>query len=347
LLSLGATTHLFTDPFDDPSRWSTDTLDGGLVAYSDGALSILVTEPGTLLVSMRGLPEPVPVLRVAATVTLSDGAGAVGVGCGTGGERPDLLVGEVTTRDTWRLATVVDGARTPVAEGPLPLSVDLSSGGTVDLALECAATGTDAGDRAALWVDGQVVGDAMSAPAIGAWERAVLLATVDEPALIAFFDDALVDAGSTYAPVDADPAVLDLLSHVPTAWRDACTALRPGGSEALVAGVVCSPAGEAAQAEYYRYATAEALDAAFVARLEAAGGQALDAGDCSVGPSVLGWSVPGGSEGRIACFENRDSLGGLQVVWTDTRLGILALGVRTEVGYGDLYDWWLGAGPDA
>lgn len=306
-----------------------------------------MTEGGALITSVRALPEPVPVLRVAATVTLGDGAGAVGVSCATGGERPELLTGEVTTRDTWRIATVVDGVRTPIAEGPLPLSVELSGGGTVSLAVECAATGTDAGDRAALWVDGQVVGDVTSAPSLGQWERAALMATVDQPALIAFFDDALVDSGDRYAPVDADPTVLDLLDHVPSTWRDSCTARRPVGTDALVAGIVCAPAGEAAQAEYYRYANRDALDAAFAARLEAAAGQSLDAGDCSVGPSLLGWSVPGGSEGRIACFENRDALGGLQVVWTDTRLGILALGVRTDAGYADLYDWWLGAGPDA
>lgn len=347
MLSLGAATRLFSDPFDDPSRWTTKATDQGRIAYTDGALSIVVTEAGALVTSSRPLPEPVPVLRVAATVTLGDGSGAVGVGCGTGGETPELLLGEVTTRDTWRLATIVDGVRTPIAEGPLPLTIALGGGGTVNLAIECAATGTDAGDRAALWVDGQVVGDATSAPSLGGWAQALVLAAVDEPPLITFFDDALVDAGDRYAPVDADPAVLELLDQVPAAWRESCTARRPVGDESLVAGVVCAPAGEAAQAEYYRYTTPEALDAAFTARLEAAGNQRLDAGDCSVGPSLLGWSVPGGSNGRIACFDNRDALGGLQVVWTDTRLGILALGVRTDAGYSDLYDWWLGAGPDA
>lgn len=308
---------------------------------------MIVTQEGALLTSARTLPEPVPVLRVAATVTLSDGDGAVGVACATGGETPDLLAAEVTTQDTWRLVSIVDGVRTTIADGPLPLTVELGGGGSVALAIECAATGSDSGDRAALWVDGGVVGDAMTGSALGAWERAVLMASVGQPALIAFFDDAQVDAGDRYAPVDADPAVLDLLEHVPSAWRDSCTARRPVGADALVAGVVCAPAGDAVQAEYYHYATREALDAAFADRVAGAAGQNLDDGDCSVGPSQLSWSVPGGSDGRIACFENRDALGGLQVVWTDTRLGILALGVRTDAGYGDLYAWWLGAGPDA
>ena len=213
--------------------------------------------------------------------------------------------------------------------------------------MECAATGTDAGDRIALWVDGQVVADATSGTTLGSWDRASVLATVDNPALIAFFDDAIVDVGSAYAPMDADPAMLDLLGRVPAQWRASCTARRPIGGESLVAGLVCAPAGAAAQAEYYRYATTADLEAAFQARLDQAGGQGLDQGDCTLGPSLLSWSIPGGSGGRVACFENRDTLGGLQIVWTDTRLGILALGVRTDGGYADLYDWWLGAGPDA
>jgi hypothetical protein len=188
------------------------------------------------------------------------------------------------------------------------------------------------------------VADATTGTSLGSWGQATLHASVTVPAMVAFFDDALVDVGERYAPVDADPAVLDLLSHVPDAWRDSCTARRPVGGEALLSGVVCAPAGEAAQAEYYRYATPEALDAEYQARV-AGSGQALDQGDCTLGPSDLTWSVQGGSSGRIACFENRDTLGGRVVVWTDDALGILALGVRTDGSYPDLYDWWIGAGP--
>ena len=144
--------------------------------------------------------------------------------------------------------------------------------------------------------------------------------------------------------MDADRAVLELLTHVPAAWRDACTARRPVGSEEL-AGVVCAPVGDAAQAEYYRYASLDALDAAFTART-ADSGQALDTDDCAIGPSVLTWSVPGGSNGRIACFENRDTLGGRIIVWTDEAVGVLALGVHPGDSYAELYDWWLGAGPE-
>jgi len=298
-----------------------------------------------LLTSERTLPEPVVVLRVEASATVSSGDGAVGLACGTGGATPDLLMGTVSTHNTWRLATLTDGTETTIAEGPLPPEIDLGGGGSADLGVECAATGTDEGDRIALWVGGRVVGDATTGSTLGAWERATIVASVTEPALVAFFDDAIVDVGSAYAPVDADPAVLDLFSHVPVAWREACTARRPMGSEALLAGVVCAPAGDAVQAEYYRYATTDALDAAFATAIEGSG-QGLDSGDCAIGPGALTWSVPGGSSGHVACFENRDTLGGLRIVWTDDRLGILALGVRTDGGYPELYDWWLGAGPD-
>ena len=64
LLSLGATTRVFTDAFDDPTRWSVEDAEGGRVAYADGALTIVLAEGGALLVSSRPLPDPVPVLLV-------------------------------------------------------------------------------------------------------------------------------------------------------------------------------------------------------------------------------------------------------------------------------------------
>lgn len=336
---------MFTDPFDDPTRWSVGDTPAGGVAYADGTLRITIAEELALLSSSRPLPDPVPVLRVEASVTVSSGDGGVGLACGTGGDTPDQLLGAVTTRNTWRLATLVDGVQSSIAEGPLPPDLDMGGGGSVTLGVECAATGTDAGDRIALWVDGRVVGDAVSGSTLGSWDRATVLAWVTVPSLVAFFDDAVVDVGPAYAPVDGDPAVLALLEHVPQAWRETCTPRRPVGEEGIIAGVVCAPAGDADQAEYYRYATPETLAEAFSA-LVAGSGQTLELGDCSVGPSELTWSIAGDSSGQLACFENRDALGGRVITWTDERLSILALGVRTTGAYPELYDWWLGAGPD-
>ncbi len=337
---------MFSDPFDDQTRWSVSDGEAGQVAYTDGSLSIILAGEDALLLSSRSVPEPVPVLRIEVSMTLSSGDGSAGIGCGTGGDTPDHLVGEVTSQNTWRLSTVVNGVRSSFAEGPLPSALDLSGGGTSVLAVECAATGTDAGDRIALWLGDQVIADAQSGTTLGAWDRATVLATASSPPLVAFFDDAVVAVGSQYAPMEADPAVLELLGHVPAAWRGSCTARRPVGAEALVAGLVCSPAGSAIQAEYYRYSSTAALDGAFQQRLVQARGQVLDQDDCSVGPSLLGWSTPDGSGGRMACFENRDTLGGLQILWTDTRLGILALGVHTDGGFDVLHTWWLDAGPE-
>jgi hypothetical protein len=319
---------------------------GGNVSYAESALRITLAEDGASMWSSRALPEPAPVVRIEASVIVNSGDGAVGLMCGTGGDTPEFLLGAVTTLNTWRLATLIDGATTTIAEGPLPPQIDMGGGGSADLAVECAVTGTDAGDRIALWVDGQVVGDATAGSALGAWERVALAASVVQPALVAFFDDAVVDVGDSYAPAETDQAVLDLLARIPPAWHDGCTARRPVGGEGIVAGLVCAPAGSADQAEYYRYATPEALAAAY-ADLVAGSGQVLDRADCATGPSDITWSVPGESSGQVACFENRDTLGGLVIVWTDAKESILALGVRSSGGYPELYDWWLGTGPEA
>jgi hypothetical protein len=337
---------VFTDPFDDPTRWTTVETEAGSIGYAEGTLQITIADAQTALTSSRALPDPVPVMRLEADVTLSAGDGAIGLGCGTGGDTPDDLVGAVTTRNTWRVSTIVGETETMVAEGPLPLTLDLAGGGSASLGVECADTGTDQGDRIAIWVDGQVVGDTTTGSSLGRWSRAVVRATVAEPALVAFVDDAVADVGDTYAPAEADPAVLELLASVPSAWRDSCVPLRTVGDEAIVAGIVCAPAGEAEQAEYYRLTDRQALDAAFAQRVADAR-QALDAGDCAIGPSELTWSVPGGASGRVACHDNRDTLGGRVIVWTDEPALVLALGVRTTGGYPELYDWWLGAGPDA
>jgi hypothetical protein len=193
-----------------------------------------------------------------------------------------------------------------------------------------------------LWVDDRIIADVTIPGAAGPWDHAVVAAVVTDPALIAFFDDAVVDVGDRYAPEEGDPTVLALLALLPEAWRDACTARRPVGDAALVAGLVCAPAGAATQAEVYRYATREAADAEFARRIEAAGSP-LGAGDCAVGPSMVTWSVPGGGAGRLACHENRDTLGGRVIVWTDRNLAIVGLGVLTDGGYAELYDWWLEA----
>ncbi|MFN8621889.1 MAG: hypothetical protein U0869_14250 [Chloroflexota bacterium] len=344
MLTLGATTRIFSDTFDDPTRWSVTDTDAGSVAYNDGNLAITVTAPNARLSSTRDLPEPVPVLRVEADVSVGSGDGTAGLGCGVGAGSSTLL-GELAGGDRWRIGVITDGAERTVGEGPLPATLDLAGAGSVRLAVECADTGTPDGDRIALWVDGELVGDTLTGSRLGQWDQAVLVASVAEPALVAFFDDALVEVGDRYAPVEADPAVLELLSHVPEELAAACVPRRTVGDGGVVAGVVCAPAGAADQAEYYRYASPDALAAAFDAMV-ARSSEELGANDCSVGPSLVDYEVTGGARGQVACFENRDTLGGRLIVWTDETQSILALGVRTTGGYPELYDWWLGAGPN-
>jgi hypothetical protein len=331
------------DPFDDPTRWQIVDEPAGSIDYAEGTLRATIAEPGTALWTTRALGDAVPVMRVETGVTVSSEDGSVGVMCGAGGATPAFLLGGVTTRNTWFIATLVDGVATPVAVGPLPLDMDIGGGGTATIALECAATGTDAGDRAALWVDDRIVADATTGGVLGAWDRAGLYGAVTVPLLVAGFDDAQVKVGQVAAEVVADAAILDLMARIPAPWRDACTATRSVGGAGVVAGVVCAPAGGADQAAYFRYGDPASLDDAFRSAVEGAG-QPLTTDDCAVGPSDVTWSVSGGSQGRLACFEDPSTPGRLLIVWTDDALGALAIGTRTGTGYAELYDWWLGAG---
>ena len=148
----------------------------------------------------------------------------------------------------------------------------------------------------------------------------------------------------TSTAVVAQSPDADLLLRVPEAYRAACAGIEPDLAAGETAGLVCNPAGGAVQAEYYQYGSTESLQAAFGVFVDQ---NAVDAdGDsCTVGPSVIGYTIGDEQAGDLACYPNPGSLGGVMVQWTDESLGILAFGVVTSGGYPEAYDWWLGAGP--
>jgi len=145
-----------------------------------------------------------------------------------------------------------------------------------------------------------------------------------------------VSSGSQYE----DP-VAALLKHVPGTFSSSCTATTPNTKVGQTAAFVCNPAGDVDQAEYYQYTGKQAMDDDFDAIIKQSGAD-LSGSDCSVGPSEYGYAINKVHAGRLSCYANPGSLGGLLFMWTDEQLGIIAIGVSTSFTYSQLNDWWKG-----
>jgi hypothetical protein len=341
ITGLGADQTVFQDGFSDDSLWGTQSAGAsGSVAYVNDALQITVTTDSQGLWSYHQLASAEPVMRIEGTVLLSPGSGAAGYQCGNASD--DYLFGVINGGNEWVIGRILDSATTVLTRGPLPTQVDAGSGGSARLTIECAVTpGTD--DRMLMWVDDTQVADVNDAPRVGPYDRVGAFVTTATAPFSASFDDVTVWVGDAYAPQGPATAVSALLAHVPDGFRNGCVATQPAAGSGLVAGVLCKPAGDADQAEYYQYASNDNMEAAFRSILPDASqitGQA-----CDTGPSLVGYNIDEQTAGRLACFPNPGSLGGILFVWTDTELGILSFGVSQQGSYADLFDWWQGAGP--
>ena len=123
------------------------------------------------------------------------------------------------------------------------------------------------------------------------------------------------------------------------------TACRPpplSGLDGQIAGISCQPAGSAEVAWYYQFDSVASMDAGFDSFLPAS----ASGKDCRQGPSSVSYKIGDKPAGRLACYENTGTNGGLQAQWTDTQLKILAFGQESSGSYSDLREWWLTAGPD-
>lgn len=345
ITGLGATTLLAVDGFDDAGAWRTGASPDGEVGVEEGALRLVAAGDATVVGSSRPIGADVPVVRIVADVAFAGGAGAVGLLCASGEGDDRTIHGWASTDGRWRLVRSAGGAERELAAGPLPTGVSLTGGGIVRLALECADTGGADGERAAFWVDGTLVADRLTGVRAGPWGRVGIEVAADEPPLLAFADEARTWTGARYEAVAMDPAVALLLTHVPDTWRATCIGAGDDDRMGATAAVACSPAGSADRAVYRTYPDPAALDRAFDALLMVAG-DVPRAGDCLSGPGQGTWSSGDGGEGRIACWSDRDGPGVRTIAWTDPATAILALGTRTSGSWADLYDWYLGAGPD-
>jgi hypothetical protein len=347
LVTLGADAPVLTDTFDDPTQWPTVESIDGTVAYGQGTLEVAIVADGKSLWTARTIAEPAVVLGVLGHLTLAEGQGGAGLMCGSGPVGNDFLFVVVDDTSTWRVGEMTGGTTRTLGRGPLPAGVDLSSGGSLSLAIECAMVGT-ASNRVAVWIDGETVADVRTAAQLGPFHRAALYAEARRAPFVATYDDVAVSAGDSYAPVALPPAAADLLRHVPVAYRAACTPTESTPGAGVEAGVVCSPAGAVDQVEYYQYDGRDAMDAAYESLVAAAG--ELPGQDCSVGPSEVQWAVDGDGSGQMACFPRAATgaspvPGDLVMMWTHEPLHVLSIGTAIGTTYADLYSWWLDSGP--
>ena len=112
-----------------------------------------------------------------------------------------------------------------------------------------------------------------------------------------------------------------LEAHVPAAFAGSCASFTPQPvPTGLVAAVTCTPTGSGAPAhlEYYQYATAASLNDAFSHDTQGV----PVGGTCDQGGQRGTYHFAAGSAGTWACFS--DIAGMSQMIWTSTRLDILA-----------------------
>jgi hypothetical protein len=198
LSSLGAGLVAVDDSFDDPTRWTTGRARQGRVSYADGALKIALRRSDSALWSWQTLMEDVPVVRAEGMIRLADGSGHAGFLCGAPGDDPPFYWAGLSSSSEVVLGSAASSKMTEIARAPLPAG--FLPADSHRLALECAVTG-DGADRVAVWVDGQPALDQVMNDSLGAFDRAAVYAHALARRFGTSFDDVVISAGGTYAPV--------------------------------------------------------------------------------------------------------------------------------------------------
>jgi hypothetical protein len=345
---LGADTLESQDDFSQPGSWGTASDATGSIVYVGGELAITVNVATSGLWSWHvpPLPDAHRILRVQGTIEV--GGSRAGLMCGD--STPDFLFGVISWDGKWYIGSIVGDATTTLASGDLPEGAMPDASGHADLSVECAVTGGTT-DRVLLRVNGMQVADFDAAPQIGPFDHAAVYGEAgDSPPETVTFDDVSVMSGDTYTPDGKlDPAVEDLLSRVPRDFRGNCTPNRPTGDAGLVAWLVCAPAGDVDEAQYYQYQNKAGVNDAFDAYVKRDGAGATGI-DCEQRPSTVNYTIRNPNTGvpehagRLACYPDPDGAGRLYI-WTDEKLAILSFGVSSG-SYMDLWNWWLDAGPN-
>jgi hypothetical protein len=363
LQSLGASTLVLQEAFDDETAWGTTDGPSGAIRYDEGALRAILAPGGNALWSFLPVGTSAPVLGVDALLDLGAGEGIAGPACGatTSGE-PAFHFGAVSPQGWVVVGSMVDRQVHEIVRVALPAALDPRGPDGIRVRVECAVTPGGL-DRIGVWVDGMPVADVFAPGSIGPFDAAAVIAANREDRWAASFDELAASTGPTYAPVGAgaaaDPAPTDaplitppplpsglatpLIEQVPGSFRDACQVIPPDLDRGQVDAVLCTPAGDADGAEYYRYEDEASLERGFAEFLTRNGASPTGT-DCSVGPSLIDYTVGGSPAGQLACYPApRDS--GVLFQWSNRPLRVLAFGLETSGDYAALFRWWQDAGP--
>ncbi len=140
-------------------------------------------------------------------------------------------------------------------------------------------------------------------------------------------------------PAVSSDAAAALEAHVPTAFGASCASSTPPAvTTGLVAAIACAPSGSGAPAnvEYYQYATAADMNAAFS---HYAGAIPADGSCDQGGQSGTYQFAEGSAEGTWACYY--DATGTSQMIWTSSNLDILASANARAQTPQQLNDWFF------
>jgi hypothetical protein len=345
---LGADTLESVDDFSQPGSWGTASEADGSVSYVDGTLAITVEAARTGLWSWHVPPLPAPhrVLQVEGTISVGDSRGGLMCGDAT----PDFLFGVISQDGRWYVGSIVSKVTATLASGDIPEEAHVAASARAHLSVECAVSSATS-DRVVLRVNGIAAADVDTTQHLGPFDHAAVYGEAgDSPPRTVTFDDVSVRSGDTYTPDGKqDPAVDELLSRVPKDFRSNCTPNQPAGTAGLVAWLVCTPAGDVGEAQYYQFQNKATMNAAFDGHLKRDGSSATGV-DCAQRPSTVNYTIRNPDTGvpehagRLSCYANPDGPGRLYM-WTDEKLAILSFGLATG-SYMDLWNWWLDAGPN-
>lgn len=313
----------------------------GAIATTDGEWVVIRLEGSDLTVVDRGpLPGPTPTedsttrLEIECAVT------------GEGGDRIAVWVDGINAGDVTDAVSIGPFTRPGLYAGIYGDRFEaLFTGMAVkggDVYAPVVSTGTGGPDASPLASGSPAASDA---PVLDPTPEPSAEPVV-EPSPGASGDPGLATPAPSLAPLPSEIAptplpVGTLLQAVPADIAADCRTVEPDTSSGQLEAILCVPAGSLDAAEYYRYATLEDLEAAFMRLVPAAAEVAGT--DCSVSGAMVDYTVSGRSTGVLACYD--DPLGGVTVQWTNRDLLVLAFGTTRDGSYADAYAWWQAAGP--
>jgi hypothetical protein len=358
LVTLGATRLALQEPFDDETVWGVTKGDQGSIAYDAGTLRVTLRPENHSLWSWLPFEQGVPVLGVDTSVSLDAGQGKAGPMCGSAEGAPRFYYAAVSPAGRLTLGTIVAGV---VDEVDRFVTGPVAAGTAVRVRIECAVTGSGT-DRVAAWVNERLVADVTMSTGFGPFSKAAVMASNETRRWSAAFDDLVVRTGD-YAPAGDGPVtspvpttppqpsvapstplpVGALLGAVPEAFRADCRAVPADAATGQLEAILCAPAGSAASAEYYRYATPEDLQTAFDTLVPVSAGD-LSGTDCIAAPGLVSYTIGGQDAGVLACYPAARGRG-VTFQWTNKDLLVLAFGTHASGSYADAFAWWQDAGP--